>query len=108
MAVRAAAAVLVFAQLAAAQDAGCGMTDVEHVHTTCCPPGVDCSGEFPPTCSGQCSSVFLDFADRCSDFLARAPPATAAEFNSFGILCRQSFGACNTAADCGTSGHAQV
>ena len=87
---------------AALANAQCGPDDIQHVHSVCCPESNSCAQDLPATCSGDCSSVFLDFADTCHD-LINQNPATAASFNAFAQQCRASFGACNSDPDCGTN-----
>eukprot|EP01045_Picozoa_sp_COSAG04_P020141 COSAG04_NODE_2031_length_4967_cov_44.282251_1_plen_1200_part_00 len=82
--------------------AQCGPDDIEHVHEVCCPTANACAQELPQTCSGACSSTFLDFNDQCSD-LINQNPQTAASFQQFANQCRQSFGACNSNNDCGSN-----
>ena len=82
--------------------AQCGPDDIQHVHSVCCPEANSCANDLPATCSGQCSSVFLDFADACQA-LINGNPATAQSFDAFAAQCRGSFGACTTDAQCGTN-----
>jgi hypothetical protein len=83
-------------------NAQCGPDDIQHVHSVCCPAANSCANDLPATCSGDCSSVFLDFADQCQD-LINSNPATQQSFSAFAAQCRASFGACATDANCGSN-----
>ena len=61
-----------------------------------------CANDLPSTCSGDCSSVFLDFADSCQSLIT-SNPATAASFSAFAAQCRAGFGVCHADTDCGTN-----
>jgi len=85
--------------------AQCGPDDLQNVHDSCCPPGVSCTDDLPSACSGNCSSIFLDFDSNCQELITSSGAATAAEFDNFAQLCRSSLQGCRSDSECGT--HAQ-
>ena len=51
------------------------------------------------TCSGICSSEFLDFYAACPELISSAGPDIQQEFDNFAQLCRTPRG-CSTDSDC--------
>ena len=91
--------------IAATASAQCGPDELQNVHDACCPSGTSCTDDLPATCSGICSSEFLDFYAACPELISSAGPDTQHEFDNFAQLCRTPRG-CSADSDC-DSNHGQ-